>query len=272
MNNFKFNRPATIIKIACVFLFLMADAGCGYESQTITGKVLDESGATMSDVAVTACYSGWGLSNGQLVWDKDFCSEPAVTDSAGLYVIHFKGPGSMRLMARKDGWIQTQDFNTTHSRVILTRSEDYSARLTSEARLQEKKFRNRLPGESDTEYYCRVIVVRIKSFDVNYQGERLSITPSLLTFGDHNDALFALRGSSAAVDSFSKEALLKINGIMVRQNFSIRLMATPCTSDLHFMALTIPEPNPGPGGRIEILVPSIRALLDMHVWNYSEKP
>ncbi len=82
---------AAFIKIACAILFLSAGSGCSDEPITITGRVLDESGASVSGVAVSACYLGWGWSGHQLVWDKDYCSETVQTNSGGSYVINFRG-------------------------------------------------------------------------------------------------------------------------------------------------------------------------------------
>ncbi len=261
-----------IIKIVCAFLFLAAGAGCAYETQTITGKVVDESGAALSDVAVSACYSGWGRSSGYMVWDKDFCSAIILTKNDGSYVIHFKGPGVMRLRARKDGWIQTKDFNTSDSRILLTRSEDHSARQAAETRLREENFRHRLSDESDAEYYCRVILSRIRSVTFKYQGESLSVVPSLLTYDDQSDALFAVRGSAITANSFANEVEFRINGQTVDDDFSFSSIVTSCKSDLHFIKAKIRSSYLGKDERIEILIPSIHALLDMQIWSNSIKP
>ena len=54
---------------------------CAHEERPLTGKVVDESGNGIGRVAVRACYTGWGWSNGGLVWDKPHCSETVLTDS-----------------------------------------------------------------------------------------------------------------------------------------------------------------------------------------------
>lgn len=268
MNKFKHKYSATVIKIAYAFLLLTAAAGCTYGTQTITGKVVDESGAALSDVAVSACYSGWGWSSGSLVWDKDYCSELILASNDGSYVIYFKGPDVMRLRARKDGWVQTQDFNTKNSRIFLTKSAEYSARQAAETRLREENFQHQLPAESNAEYYCRVILPRIQSVTLDYQGEPLSIVPSLLKYDNHSDALFAVRGSSKATSSFANEAVFRINGQTVNGKFSSSTVATPCKSNIHFIEAKIPGLYLGKAERIEILVPSIHALLDMQTWSH----
>lgn len=108
--------------------------------------------------------------------------------------------------------------------------------------------------------------------NLNYLGESLAVTPRLLKYGDHNQALFALRGSSRAASFFSEEVLLKINGQTVNGNFSFRQVETSCDSDIHFVGANIPELPLGIDKRLEILVPSIRAMFDMHIWPHSVEP
>ena len=272
MDKVKHNYSAIIFKIVCALLFLAANTSCAYETQNITGKVVDESGAALSDVAVSACYSGWGWSGGYVVWDKDFCSEITLTNSDGSYVINFKGPDVMRIRARKDDWIQTQDFNTSDLRIFLTRSEEYIARQAIETRLREENLRQRLSDESDTEYYCRVILSRIRPVILKYQGEPLSIVPCLLKYDDHSDTLFAVRGSSMVVNSFANEVMFRINGKTVNSNFSFRSIVANCKSDIHFIEAKIPSSYLEKEERVEILIPSIHALFDMQIWSNSIKP
>lgn len=249
----------------------MTGSACSYEPLTITGKVVDEFGHALIDVDVWACYSGWGWSEegGYLVWDKNYCSETTQTNHDGLYVITFKGPTSSRLMARKDGWVQTQDYNTTHSSIVLTKSEDHSDRLRAESMQRELEHRQRLPGESETDYYCRVILPEIRSVNLSYQDEPLSITPALLKHDSQSDALFAIRGSSGAVKAFSYEMVLKINGETSDNNVLLKSVETSCRLDVHFIGVSIPDLNAWTDARVEILVPSISAMFDMHIWRHS---
>ena len=271
MNKAKLYHSATIIKIVCAFLFLTADTGCTYDNQTITGQVVDESGSALNDVAVSACYSGWGWSSGYVVWDKDYCSDVVLTDNDGSYVINFKGPDVMRLRAMKDGWLQTQDFNTKDLRIFLTKTAEYSERQATKTRRQEENLRHRLADESEAEYYCRVILTRIRSVALDYQGQPLSIVPSLLRYNDHSGALFAVRGSSMAASSFAEEAMFRINGQTANSNFSPRSASTTCKSDIHFIEAKLPL-SLREDERIEILIPSIQALLDMQLWSNTIKP
>lgn len=257
---------ATIIKIACAFLLMTVDTGCTYETQTIAGKVVDESGVALSDVAVIACYSGWGWSSGYVVWDKDFCSEPDLTNKDGSYVINFECPDVMRLRARKDGWTQTRDFNATDSQIILSKYEVYSEKIGTEARLQEENSQQWLPDESETEYYCRVILSKRRPVTLGYQGESLSVVPILLKSKGRDEVLFAVRGSSVAANSFAKEVVFRINGQVVKGNFSFRKGVKSCEPELYFIVTNISDLPLEKDNRFEIFVPGIRAMLDMQIW------
>jgi hypothetical protein len=272
MNNWKIKKLATNIKFACTLLFLMTVVACSHDPLTITGKVVDESDNSLSDVSVWVCSSGWGWSEADyLVWDKDYCSETTQTNQEGLYNITFKGPVSSRLRASKDGWVQTQDYNTTHSRIVLTKSEDYSSRLRTESVQRELKHQQRLPGESEAAYYCRVVLLEIQPVNLSYQDEPLSISPAFLKLDTQIDALFAIRGSSRAVKAFSYEMVLKINGKTPDSNVLLKSVETICGPDVHYLEVSTPDLNAWPGSRVEILVPSISAMFDMHFRNHSNQ-
>lgn len=267
MNNWEIKKLATNIKFACAFLFLMTGVACSHDPLTITGRVVDESGNSLSAVSVWACYSEWGWGEaGYLVWDKDNCSETTQTNHDGLYIITFKGPVSSRLRARKEGWVQTQDYNTTHSSIVLTKSEDHRSKLRAESMQRELEHWQRLPGESETDYYCRVVLPETRSVNLNYQGGPLSITPALLKHDSQSDAIFAIRGSSAAVKAFSSEIVLQVNGATSDNNALFKSVETSCGLDVHFVGVSIPDLNASTDGQIEILVPSISAMFDMNIW------
>jgi len=261
--------------MAIAIFFVIANGGCSFSvPQTITGKAVNESGVALSDVAVTVCYSGWGW-DGYLVWDEHYCSEPVFTNSNGLYVINFTGfllpwspaSNSIKLWAKKDGWTQTESAYIPNTRIIMTRNENIRERRLAELRLSESNFQQRLTEESDAEYYCRVILSKIRSTTLIYQGESLSVTPSFLKYSDENQALFALSGSSRVVNSFSDEALLKINRQTLNVNFTLIPGAKSCKPDIHFIAVNIPDLHLETDRGFEIFVPSIRAIFDMEIWS-----
>ncbi len=267
MNSRKSKKIASTFRLFVALLFLMTGSACSHEPQTITGKVVDESGAPLSDVKVVACYSGWGRSNGQLVWDKDYCSEAAQTDRDGSYVIHFKGPDSMRLRARKEGWVQTLSYNITHSRIVLASSEDHSARLKAAARQREQERRQRLPGESDADYYCRVIVPERRNVHLSYRDQPLVVMQTLLVQEARSEALFAVRGSSGGAQAFAGEAVIKVSGEATGSTLSLRPVETSCGADVHFIGVDGPDLDARADTRVEILVPSISAMFGMHAWS-----
>jgi len=269
--NVKGNYSTAIFKTISIFLLLTALAGCTDKNQTITGQVVDEAGAALSGVAVSACYSGWGWSHEYLVWDKEYCSKPVFTNIDGSYVIIFSGPDVMRLRVKKDGWIQTQDFNSKDALLFLTRNEEYRSRQATDVRLQEFHFRQRLADESDADYYCRVVKARSRPVSLIFQGATLSIVPSLLRSPDHNGALFAVRGSALAASAFTDDVRLRIDGQAIDNKIFLRPDLAPCASNLRFMEAVLP-PTFKEDSLIEIIIPSVRAAMDMQIWSVEPKP
>jgi len=259
------------LKFACLLIYLMAGTACSYESLTITGRVVDESGSNLSGVTVWACYSGWGWGEeeGYLVWDKNYCSETTQTTHEGSYIITFKGPVSSRLKTSKDGWVQTQDYHTAHSRIVLTRSEDHSFRLRGKAKQRAQEHRRRRAEESETDYYCRVVIPESRSINLKYQDETLVIIPSFLESDDKSSALFAVLGSARAVNVFSNETVLRVNGKTQASSFSCKQIETSCGLDVHFIEARTPSLNAWSDAEVELLAPSIKAMFDLNIYTYS---
>lgn len=266
MNNFNFSSSTGIFKNICAILFLISQAACAHDPQTITGQVVDESGVAISNVEVKACYSGWGWSGNSLVWDKDYCSEPVMTDSSGLYVIDFKGSGYIRLMGKKEGWIQTRDFNAKASRIILTRLKTHIMREAERKESEEKKFRTRLQDESNAEYFCRVILNRSGKITLNYMEQKIVVCQTLINYNDQTLTLFVLHGSHDTVSSFSREMVLRISGKEVDTNFFPGSDATACQSDIYFIETDLPQLSTKSDMQIEVLIPSINAMFDVNIW------
>jgi len=246
---------------------LLALAGCTDQEQQLSGQVVAESGAALGDVAVTACYSGWGRSNGQLVWDKDYCSAPVATDRDGRYLINFSGPRSMRLRAKKAGWVQTRDFHSTQSRLVLTPLAAYQVRSAAAAKEREETFRDRRTGEIAADYYCRVILSRVRSIDLSYHAARLAVTPSLLRGDDPNRAFFALSGPAAATRSFCAETRIRINGQAVGAQLSPVPTETSCQAELQLIEVVVPAGIPTIAVPLELVVPSLGAMFELQIWH-----
>jgi len=262
----KVKRPAPWATLIWLIL-LLALAGCTRQEQQISGQVIAESGAALSDVAVTACYSGWGWSFGQLVWDKDYCSAPVATDREGRYLINFSGPPSMRLRAEKAGWVQTRDYNATQPHLVLTPLADYLARSAAAAKEREETFRDRSPGETAADYYCRVILSRVRGINLRYQTAKLAITPSLLTGDDLNRAYFALSGPGAATSSFCAEARIRANGQPVEAQLSVVPTETNCKAELQMIGVVAPAGIPTTADPLELVVPSLGTMFELQIWH-----
>lgn len=273
MNSATVKKSATAIRLACAFLFLVTGVACSHDPLTITGRVVDESGQPLSDVSVRACYSGWGQGEaGYLVWDKDYCSETALTDPDGSYVITFEGPVSSRVHASKDGWVQTRDYNTTHSRIVLSKSADNRSRLSDEAKQAEREHRRRRAGESETDYYCRVILPGNQEVRLNAPNAPLAITPTLLVVDARSDALFAVRGSLAAASAFTEELVIKIHREVQSSKLSVKPVPSSCAPDVHFIGVHVPGLDAWPEAGVEFLVPSSNAMFDAHIHGQPAPP
>jgi hypothetical protein len=102
---------------------------------------------------------------------------------------------------------------------------------------------------------------------LNYQGEVLSIVPTLLKGDDHSDFIFAVKGSTMATLSLVNEVVLRINGQTVNGNFSFSPGDKYCGLNILFIVSNIPDLHLEPDKRLEVLVPSIRAMFDIQTWN-----
>ena len=253
-------------KITCLVLFT-TQTGCIYESQTITGKVVDESGLEIPNVVVTVCHYGWGWSDNGLVWDKEYCSEPAITDNAGVYTINFYAPDIIKLRARKEGWMQTNDFWTNESRIVLINREKYLKREAAQRYLIEQEFKKRLAGESNAEYYCRVILSRSGTATLNYISQKIVVFQSIHKFKAQPLSLFAVKGTYGVVSAFANEAVLKINGKEIGRKTSLQSGESACQPDIYFIETDFPYSSNELNRRIEILVPSLKAMFDMDIWH-----
>lgn len=246
-------------------MLLLAIPGCSHEVRTISGQVVDESGSAVSGVALKACYSDWGWSNGRLVWDKDFCSEPVTSDKDGHYRIRFRGPAESRLLLRKEGWLQTTDYHATDTRIVIVRSDLYNARRLQEQQARDEAFRKRRPDETAAAYYCRVIVPETRPVNLTYRDSKLAITPVLLTTDDGASNLLAIEGPPETVRSIAAELQLRADGASITNGGNLLNGTIGCASDYSFIAFSLTH-RPAPDTRLEILVPSISALFDADLW------
>jgi hypothetical protein len=254
-------------KAAVVPLVLLLLTSCMSESRIITGTVVDESGTPLNLAIVTVCYLGWGWSREQLVWDKRYCSDPHQTNEAGTYSIVFKGPEHMTLHATKEGWLQLQDFNNTNPQIVLTSNERRNAQFRAQQQKLESEFRTRKPGESDADYYCRVVSQRAPSLSLLYRGESISISQVVMEIGSGGEALFALRGSTEAASAFVAEVQFVIAGKPTGGDFEIRTDPSSCEPDMRLVQAT--PKSASMTTHIELLVPSARAGWGMEIWRLS---
>jgi hypothetical protein len=258
---------SNLIRSVFFFFVLLILSACTGSSHTITGTVVDESGTPLSQATVTACYLGWAWSKQQLVWDKRYCSDPYQTDHSGTYTIVFRGPAHMTLHATKHNWLQIQDFNSTNSQIVLSSNERRNAQFRAQQQKIESEFRTRQPGESEADYYCRVITQRSHSNSLTYRGETLSFTQTVMQFGLDGDLLFALSGSREAVDAFVEEVEFLVSGEPSGGIFQLRPTAPMCDVNTHIVQASAQD-GAAITDHVKLLLPSIHAGWDMEIWNY----
>lgn len=88
------------IAIACAVLAI----GACRSDKTIAGSVMDfDTHQPIAGAIVAIDQSGWGWSNGSLVWDKSYQTTTAV-DATGAFVAHYTVGSSARLHASASGY------------------------------------------------------------------------------------------------------------------------------------------------------------------------
>jgi hypothetical protein len=84
-------------------------AACLPVAQGVEGRVVDHAtGRPVAGAAVTLTGRGWGLSDGELVWDKDYAARTHA-DAAGRFRARVRG-GSVRIAVDADGYLRYGGF------------------------------------------------------------------------------------------------------------------------------------------------------------------
>ena len=106
----------------------------------------------------------------------------------------------------------------------------------------------------------------VRSINLNYQDEILSITPALLEDRHQEETIFSVRGSTRTFRSFFDEVVIKINDESFDINVSFKSTEKNCGPDIHFISVKTSGLNSLQDARVEILIPSINAMFDMQIW------
>lgn len=255
------------LKNPLFLLSLFIIIGCEYKFQTITGEVADESGNSIPDVIISACYSGLGWSLNGLVWDKTYCSEPVLTDVEGIYSIGFRGPDVMGFKTDKEGWVQTKSHRTNDSQIVLMRQDKYFKQQALQRKLTEENFRIREPKESNADYYCRVILNESGKINLKYKGQRLKIFQALMLYPNQSLSIFAVQGDYKLASDFANEARLRVNRKEIDGAIHLSKDKAECLNNMFFIEARLPYLINEFSGAIEVLVPSVKLLLDMYILN-----
>ncbi|GEM_PF-2152881 len=257
---------------------LLSVVGCtSPDLMTYEGQVIDEQGNPVQGVSIELCYLGWGwdwsMAGGlPLVMGASYCSNPVITDKLGQYKVVFAGKPSTFVFARHKNWSQLNDVLATDGRVVLTRTDLYNQRIERQEREKEKGFRKRKQGETETEYYCRVIQRRSDKVDLVYRGKRITITQSLLV--NQDNVVFGVAGPYDIIQVLSGDIALLAQAPDGRPRSLVKSFETlsekdVCGDNTYFI---ISSARKSPNffdtvSSIMMQVESVRAGFRTKVWN-----
>ncbi len=251
-------------------------AGCNrYDPTLYQGRVTDRQGVGVADAEVRVCYVGWDfdwrMEGGfPLTMGSSFCSEPVSADRSGRYEVVFAAPDSAILLARKDGWVQVGDFLARDGHVVLERADEARRAEREQEREAEARFRLRRPGESDTDYYCRVVRKRSHKVDVVYQGIRITIVQAALEA--EGGLLFAVAGPYGLLERLEQDLVItrSLGGAEgpLAAEFEVLPDTTACDRQMYFIrsvGAVDPSETEGPTS-VHVEIPSHRAGFHMELW------
>lgn len=101
------------MRLIILFFVILAIIGSIFlarKEKKIVGRVIScESGEPIAGAVVSALQHGWGISNGQLAWDKDYITT-AVSDSSGSFALAWRVGRSVKLESAKEGYLNAAWF------------------------------------------------------------------------------------------------------------------------------------------------------------------
>ena len=134
----KVTKPRALSGLA--ILALLSCSGCLTEKH-VTGTVTDfETNRPIRGATIRAAQHGWGLSNGSLVWDKDY-STYTTTDERGEFTIGYRFGSSVSLWLEHQGYQRFQSWYPRNADVrirLKQRFEGLKALPSGFLRLGEK--------------------------------------------------------------------------------------------------------------------------------------
>lgn len=114
-------------RIACVVAIAGVLMACRSTS-TISGVVIDyDTHQPIAGASITIAQSGWGWSNGSLVWDKSYDTH-ATTDGAGAFAARYTVGSTANLVASADRYSEFRHWYDSGAHVTIAlkqRSPDY---------------------------------------------------------------------------------------------------------------------------------------------------
>jgi len=267
MNNFNCRYYYKLIRKASLILVFITFLGCVSKFHSITGQVVNEAEDGVAGVSISVCYYGWGWGVNGLVWDKTYCSEPVKSDTNGVYSIRFRGPDVMTYKVKAEDWVVTKTHRTTDSRIVVMRRDKYFKQLAIQRKRDKEKFRIKKDSENNADYYCRVVLNDSRKVNLRYKGQKLKIFQTLMPFSDQLLNIFAVQGDNERAAGFVNEIRMKIDREEIDTVIHLRTDDIACPKNTFILEIIFLDSNIEFSGEVEILVPSIKAMFDMYIWN-----
>lgn len=117
-------------KTFLILFFVLIVVGVGFlytrREKTLVGNVIDcESGEPISDVLVSVNQRGWGITEGSIVWDRDFITNTK-SDNGGHYIVKYRVGKSAYLRAEKEGYIPAEWYTYSDKNVVLRMRKEFA--------------------------------------------------------------------------------------------------------------------------------------------------
>ena len=118
--------------------------------KVVSGKVIDcATQQPIKSATVTVNQRGWGKSNGQIVWDKDYVYT-ATTDKNGNFRIEYSVGSSANLTVKKEGYLWANQWESPKENIVIgLMAGNNSMERTYHCKLSAQCIKKRLEGKME---------------------------------------------------------------------------------------------------------------------------
>ena len=87
--------------------------------KVVAGHVVDcQTNAPIAGADILVSQSGWGFSNGSLVWDRTYVYR-ATSDETGSFELTYNVGSSANIGVHKDGYLQAQQYEEARAGILV---------------------------------------------------------------------------------------------------------------------------------------------------------